>query len=152
MSDEVFEIEDAQSEFVRIGDIDGRDVVVFPQKITLEKGDGDKFPALWADVIVLNGPTTSLITEVPFVVTKMMLTSSPMVRNGERMLAKQGNEPFAKPFSGKVNSRKGQKGGRAYGIEAWDKDSPIRSLANAEAAKYIRNRPSVIDDADEFGE
>jgi hypothetical protein len=153
MTDEFqIEIEDAQADFVRIGDIDKRNVVIFPLSIGQAKGDGDTYPYLEADVIVLDGEPLELLPEIPGVVRKMRFTSSPMIRNGERMIdkAKAGNEPFAKPYSGRVNSRKGQKGGRAYGIEAWEKDSPIRALANTEAAKYIKNRPSLVADADEF--
>lgn len=146
----IIEIEDAQSDFVRIGDIDKRNVVIFPLKTGEAKGDGDTYPFLEADVIVLDGEPLELLTEVPGVVRKMRFTSSPMIRNGERMLekAKMAGEPFAKPYSGRINSRKGQKGGRAYGIEAWEKDDKIRTLANQEAAKYIRNRPALVDDAD----
>jgi len=148
MSDESsIEIEDAQSEYVRIADIDGRDVVVFPSEIGQAKGDdGKPYTFLKADVIVLNGPATELMDEIPYVVSGMRLTSSPLVNNGERML-KKGKD---KPFAGKINSQKGKFGNKAYGVIAWDKDSPIRALANAEAAKYIQNRPSLVADADEF--
>lgn len=148
MSDE-FEIviEDAQSDLVRIKDIDGRDVVVFPEKIGTGKGDdGQPYLYLKADVIVLNGPTTELMDEIPYVVSGMQLTSSPLLRNGERML-KKGT---GKPFAGRINSQKGKFGNRAYGIITWDPDAPVRALANSEAAKYIKNRPSVIDDAEAF--
>lgn len=145
MSDDfTIEIEDAQSDLVRIADIDGRDVVVFPERIGTGKGDdGKPYPYLQADVIVLNGPTTDLIDEVPCVVTSMRLTSSPLLRNGERML-KKGT---GKPFAGRINSQKGKFGNKAYGITTWDPDAPVRALANAEAAKYIKNRPSVTEDA-----
>jgi hypothetical protein len=154
MSDQVeeIEIEDAQDDFVRIADLDKRNVVIFPIKVGEAKGDGDTYPFLEADVIVLDGEPLELLPEVPGVVKKMRFTSAPMIRNGERMLdkAKAAKEVHAKPYSGKINSRKGQKGGRAYGVEAWEKDAPVRALANAEAAKYITARPSLVDDADEF--
>lgn len=149
-STETVVIEDAQSEFVRIEDIDKRDVVVFPIKITKEKGDGDEFQALWADVIILSGKDTEKIESVPMVVRKMMLTSSPLVRNGERMIEKanRANAAHAGPFSGRINSRPGKFGKKAFGVEAWDADAPIRALANAEAGKYIHERNNVVADAD----
>lgn len=147
MSDEfVIEIEDAQSDLVRIADIDGRDVVVFPIKVGKGKSADGPYDFLKCDVIVLNGPTTELMDEIPYVVSGMQLTSSPLLRNGERML-KKGT---GKPFAGRINSQRGQRGGRAYGIATWDPDAPVRQLANAEAAKYIKNKPSVTEDADAF--
>jgi hypothetical protein len=146
----VIGMEDAQSDFVRIADIDGRNVVVFPLKIDKAQGD-EEYPFLEADVIVLDGDPTELMDTIPFVVSKMRLSSSPMIRNGERMLEKanRANAAFAAPYAGVINSRKGQKGGRAYGVEAWAADSPIRTLANEQAALYIKGR-SVVDDASAF--
>ena len=61
------------------------------------------------------------------------------------------NAAHANPYGGKVNSRKGQKGGKAYGIETWPADAPVRPLANTEAAKYLKHRTSAVDDAaDDF--
>lgn len=139
------EIEDAQDDFVRIADIDGRNILVFPTAVKESKGD-DPYPFLLADVIVLDGQPTELMPEIPAVVTKMQLTSAPMIRNGERVLEKANrlNKPYAAPFAGKVNSRKGQKGGKAYGIEAWEKDAPIRTLANREGAKFIKARETAV--------
>lgn len=143
MTDEfVIEIEDAQSDYVRIGDIDGRDVVVFPTKIGTGKGDnGEPYEFLTADVIVLNGERTELMDEIPFVVTAMRLTSQPLVSNGKRMLAKGPDKPFA----GRINSQKGKFNNKAYGVTAWEPDSPVRALANIEAGKYIHSRKTVED-------
>ena len=153
---ETVEIEDAQSEFVRIADLDGRDIVVFPRTIGKDKGDdGKPYDYLEADVIVLSGAPTDLMTEIPAVVSKMRFTSSPLVRNGERQIEKAGrlNLTYPKPFSGRVNSQKGKFGNKAYGVTAWDPDAPVRQLANAEAAKFVQARANAVtDDAGEFDE
>lgn len=152
MTDEfVIEIEDAQSEFVRVADLDGRNVVIFPIKLDKAKGD-DPYPFLVCDVIVLDGPATELMEEIPYVVRKSQLTSAPMIRNGERMIEKanRANLAHPNPYAGKINSRKGQKGGRAYGIETWEKDAPIRKLANDQVALYLKARESGVSDAEAF--
>jgi len=151
VTEEIIEIEDAQSDFVRIADIDKRAVVIFPIKIGEAKGDGETYPFLEADVIVLDGEPLELLDAVPGVVRKMRFTSSPMIRNGERQIEKAKREslPFPKPYSGRINSRKGQKGGRAYGIDAFDKDDSIRALMITEASKYIHERPALVDEFDE---
>jgi len=148
MSDEFeIEIEDAQSDLVRVADIDGRNVVIFPEKIDKDKGDdGKPYNYLQADVIVLDGPVTELMDTIPFVVTSMRLTSGPLVRNGERVM-KKGKD---KPFAGRINSQKGKFGNKAYGITTWEPDAPIRKLANIEAAKYIKAKPKVVEDAEDF--
>lgn len=138
------EIEDAQDDFVRIADLDGRNILVFPRKIDTAKGD-DPYEFLLADVIVLDGQPTELMPEIPATVSKMQLTSSPLIRNGQRLLDKANkvNAPHAAPYAGKVNSRKGQKGGRAYGIEKWEANDPIRALANREAGLYVKARDAA---------
>lgn len=143
MSDEfVIEIEDAQSEYVRIADLDGRDVVVFPEEIGKDKGDnGEMYRYLKADVIVLDGQPTELMDTIPYVVSGMRMTSQPLVSNGERMLKKGVDKPFA----GRINSQKGKFNNKAYGITTWEPDAPVRALANTEAAKYLRNRKTVED-------
>lgn len=140
------EIEDAQSDYVRVNDIDGRNVVVFPSKVDTAKGDnGEPYEFLVADVIVLDGAVTELMDTIPFVVTDMRLTSQPLVSNGKRML-KKGTD---KPFAGKINSQKGKFGNKAYGITTWEPEEPKRALANTEAKKYMQSRATVAD-ADDF--
>lgn len=144
--DFTIEIEDAQSDYVKIADIDGRNVVVFPEKIDKAKGDnGEMYNYLKADVIVLDGPTTELMDTIPYVVTGMRLTSQPLVSNGERLLKKGPDKPFA----GKINSQKGKFGNKAYGITTWEPDDSIRALANTEAKKYMLSRKTV-EDANDF--
>jgi hypothetical protein len=138
--------EDAQSDYVKIEHLDGRDVVVFPLTVHTASEDDKKaekdYDYLVADVVVLSGETTDMIDAVPSVIGAMRLSSSPLMRNGERMLRKGPQKPFA----GRINSRKGQKGNKAYGIESWGPEDAVRALANEQGRKYIAEHP-VAEDA-----
>lgn len=134
--------DDASSEYVKIGDIDGRNVVMFPDKIADGKGDNGPYQYLVADVIVLDGPVTEKITSVPCEIPAMHFSSDLIRSNGERKL-KQGD---GRPFAGRINSQKGKFGNKAYGIQALDDDK--RALANAEAGKFMASKAAAKDEFD----
>jgi hypothetical protein len=90
------------TEFVEIADLDGRLIVVLPDRIEQANGksDGKPYDKVIGDVIVVDGPTTDKITELPFVVEDMHLSSKmvvgqlrPKVGKGVPVLARVNSKP-----------------------------------------------------------
>ena len=115
---DVLDFEDPTTEFVTIEDIDGRTVAVFGKEIRRDKGksDGKEYDKVIADVIVLDGPVTDKITEVPMLIPDMHLSAGAVVG------AVRGTVRTGKPVMGKVDSRPSQynKKVMAYGLQKVD--------------------------------
>ena len=105
---------DPTTEYTTIDDIDGRLVCIFPKEIRTQVGnDGNPYDKVVADVIVLDGPVTDKVTEVPMFIADMHLSAGAVVG------AIRGNVRTGKPVLCRVDSRPSTKNKRvlAYGLQ-----------------------------------
>lgn len=130
--DEADEFDTPQTEFVEIADLDGRLVLVLPHRLeqATSRTNGDKYDRIVADVIVLDGPTTEKITEVPGTVKDMFLSSTGVVSRTRR------NVGSGRPVLGRVDSRPSTANKRvlAYGLA--DPSDADKVLARPAWAAY----------------
>lgn len=124
------------TEFVEVADLDGRLLVIFPHRVeqAVGKSDGKPYDKIIADVIVVDGPTTDKITEVPFVVEDMHFSAKMIVGQLRPYVGKN------RPVLGRVNSKPSSfnKQVKAYGLgdpEQADKAKALPALREYEANK-----------------
>lgn len=115
------DFDDPGSDFVTIHDIDGRTVCVFPKEIRREAAKDPKpgketFEKVVADVIVLDGPVTDAIQQVPGLIPDMHLSAGAVVA------AIRGNVRTKRPIMGRIDSRpsRNNRQVKAYGLQAVD--------------------------------
>jgi hypothetical protein len=97
---------DARSGFVKLEDLMGRLILVIPQGIEERPSrlptarQGDMYESITADVIVLDGPITELIEEVPMTVEGTFISGSvivaqlkPKVKTQGMVLGRLGQQP-----------------------------------------------------------
>lgn len=89
------------TEYVSLEDLDGRLVIVFPKKVTegTSKNNGEKYDIAVSDVVIVDGPLTDKITELPMVVSDMHLSAKGVF---SRIRAYAGQD---KPVLGRIDSK-----------------------------------------------
>jgi hypothetical protein len=128
--------EDVVADYVGIDDLDGRHLVVIPDRIETAESTsqpGKTYERIIGDVIVLDGPVTDKITEVPFVVTEMYLSATNVVNRLKSSVKDR------KPRLGLVDSvpSKRNKNVKAYGFQPVDATNrEVRDKANAAIVAY----------------
>jgi hypothetical protein len=126
------EFTDPGTDFLEIRDLDGRLVCVYPKEIRREDSKtqaGKQYDKVIADVIVLDGPTTDKIEQVPMFVPDMHLSAGAVVG------AVRGNVRTGKPVLGRIDSRPSRmnRDVKAYGLQAVD------AATKAQAAPIVRS-------------
>lgn len=124
-TDSTLEFDDPTTEFVTIDDLDGRTICVFAKESQIAestKPGGKPYPKVIADVIVLDGPVTDKIAELPMLVPDMHLSATAVVAS-----VKPGVRT-KRPIMGKVDSRPSQynRQVKAYGLQQVDQDTKNR--------------------------
>ena len=133
-SEDLFD--DVTATYVEIADLDGRHLVVMPEKIeTVEstKPNGKPYERVTGVVIVLDGPVTEKIETVPFVIEDMYLSAGNVV-NRVKGAVKTG-----KPCLGYVDSVPSSynKAVKAYGFQPVPAENrEVRDKANAAIRAY----------------
>lgn len=127
---------DARTGFVKLEDLLGRLLLVVPQSIeerqsTLPGSVGKVYDSITADVIVLDGPATDLIEQVPATLENVYLSGSVIVAQLRSKVKTKGM----------VLGRLGQQKARTKGFgDAWVLDAPSESdkaPARVAAAAYL---------------
>jgi hypothetical protein len=131
-SDDLFE--DVVADYVTVDDLEDRHIVVIPDRIESATGkNGDPYDRIVADVIVLDGPVTDKITEIPFTVTEMYLSAKNVVG---RLRASVRDHKVRLGFIDSVPSSF-NKNVKAFGIQPVGTDqTEIRAKANAAVTAY----------------
>ena len=133
-SEDLFE--DVVADYVTVEDLEGRHIVVFPDRIeTVEstKPNGKPYDRIVADVIVLDGPVTDKITEVPFTVTEMYLSATNLVA---RLRASVRDRKVRLGYVDSVPSSY-NKSVKAFGLQPVDATNrAVRDAANAAITAY----------------
>lgn len=131
----------ATTTYVEIGDVDGRLICVFGHRIAQANGkNGDPYDYVEADVLVLDGPVTEKIDQVPTLIEGMRLSAAKVV-DQLRTAVRKG-----RPVLGRVNSKPSQfnKHVPAYGLaEPTDAD---KALARPVVADHIAKSKPKNDD------
>lgn len=126
--------EDVQAEYVTVDDLEGRHVVVLPERIEKATGkSGDEYDRIVADVIVLDGPETDKIPSVPFTVAEMYLSAKNVVGRLRSSVRDR------KPRLGYVDSVPSSfnRNVKAFGFQPVDASNrEIRDKANAAIVAY----------------
>jgi hypothetical protein len=127
---------DARSGFVKLEDMLGRLLLIIPQSIeerasTLPGSQGKTYESITADVIILDGPVTELIEEIPATIEGTFISGSVIV--GQL-------KPKVKTH-GMVLGRLGQQKARTKGFgDAWVLNPPTdadKAVARPAAAAYL---------------
>lgn len=96
---------DARSGFVKLDDLEGRLILVVPQAIqerasTLPGQQGKTYEQITGDVIVLDGPVTDMIEEVPMTLEGIAISGQvitaqlkPKVKTNGMVLGRLGKQP-----------------------------------------------------------
>jgi hypothetical protein len=133
MTDDPFD--DARPGFVRLEDLKGRLLCVYPQSSSerdsnLPGQQGKKYEQILADVIVLDGDVTEQVEEVPTILDGIAFSGSAIVPQLKSKLGKN------RGVLGRLATRKSQTKG--FG-DAWVLDAPTdadKTLARPHAIAY----------------
>lgn len=133
-SEDLFD--DVTAEYVTIEDLEGRHLVVMPEKIEnvqSTKPGGKPYDRIVGTVIVLDGEVTDKIETVPFVIEDMFLSAGNVVNRVK------GHIKTGKPALGYVDSVPSSynRNVKAYGFQPVDPSNrEIRDAANAAIRAY----------------
>jgi hypothetical protein len=115
------------ADFIRIPDVDGRAMVVWPMEQGRDTGaDGKTYTYIQAEVIVLDGEPAEKFS--PMELFEMRFTTNSIVGQLRKNLTN------GRPRLGRVSSVASKYRTRAYSLDPVEKDDPCRALL-AEALK-----------------
>lgn len=112
----------------------GRLLIVFPQRYDRASSDNGDFDVVYADIAVLDGPTTDIIPTVPGWYSDVRLSAGRIVRMCTTRL-KAGN---VNPMVQRMESGPGRNGGKSYGFIPATPDELSRAQAWYNANKHLR--------------
>ena len=133
--------DEARPGFVRLDDLLGRLLLVAPydveQRASTLPGakEGDTYESITADVIVLDGPTTELIEEIPYEIEGMFISGSAIVPQLKPKIRKRG---LVLGRLGQQDNRKNPKFGKAWVLEP--PTEADKALARPVAQDYLARR------------
>lgn len=124
-------------EWLGIEDLDGRLVIVFPEKSTtkVSRTNGQEYEVVIGDVVIVDGPVTDKIPALPHLAPAMHLSSSGVVAGLRANVGK------GKPVLGRIDSRPStyNKKVMAYGMadpEGADKREALPALRKYRAGGF----------------
>lgn len=123
--------DDPSTDFVTVDDLDGRLVCVYPKEVRREDSRtnaGKQYDKIVADVIVLSGPVTDKVTEVPMFLPDMHFSAGAVVG------ALRGGVGTGRPRLGRIDSQPSRHNRqvKAYGMK------PATDAEKTQAAPIVR--------------
>jgi hypothetical protein len=138
-ADEADEFDTPQMEFVTIHDLKDRLCVINAKRVEVGKSkdkDKDDYEFVVADVIIVDGPTTDLITHLPFVAENMHLNAKAIV--GQIKDRAGRNRPFLCRVDAAPSSYNKQV--MAYGVRKHEVTDADKAAALPAWRKYAQDQ------------
>jgi len=137
-ADEADEFDTPQTEYVTIHELKDRLCVINPKRVETGKGKQDQEPYdfIVADVIIVDGPTTDLITSLPFVAENMHINAKAIVSQLKDRAGK--NRPFLCRVDAAPSSFNKQV--MAYGVKKHEITDADKAAAIGPWRKYAQDQ------------